>query len=99
MNPLSVMIFFVPGLILKILAVFPPANLLTMLKIAMGLSLLICLYQARNAVKKFIFQGTLVFFAFTFVTLVLVSDMWGISYMGLVFHVTKGTLVWGAYFL
>ena len=96
MNPLGMIISFAPWLVLKILTNIPILDPLTRLKTALVIAILICLFQSRNAVKGFIFWGTISFFAFSFVTVVLMTNLWVINHLGLLSQLTMSAIVWGS---
>jgi hypothetical protein len=89
-------ISFAPWLVLKILTSVPFSDPLTRLKTALVIAILICLYQSRSAVKGFIFWGSISFFTFSFVTVVLMTNMWVIGHLGLLSQLTMAAIVWGS---
>lgn len=98
MNPLSLMLSFAPWLVLKIISGVPIfSNPLVMLKIAISVASLICLYQSITAkVRGFIFWGTIISFAFNFVSVVLMGNMWVISHLGIISQLLMNAIVWGS---
>jgi hypothetical protein len=89
-------ISFAPWLVLKILTSIPFSDPLTRLKTAIVIAMLICLYQSRKAVKGFIFWGSIGFFSFSFVTVVLMTNMWIIGHLGLLSQLTMCAIAWGS---
>jgi hypothetical protein len=89
-------ISFAPWLVLKILTSIPFSDPLTRLKTALVIAILICLYQSRSAVKGFIFWGTIAFFSFSFVTVVLMTNMWVIDHLGLLSQLSMSAIAWGS---
>jgi len=95
-NPLGMLISFAPWLVLKILTSLPFSDPLTRLKTALVIAMMICLYQSRKAVKGFIFWGSIGFFSFSFVTVVLMTNMWVIGHLGLLSQLTMCAIAWGS---
>lgn len=93
---MGLIISFAPWLVLKILTSIPFLDPLTRLKTALVIAIIICLFQSRNAVKGFIFWGAISFFAFSFVTVVLMTNMWVIGHLGLLSQSTMSAIVWGS---
>ncbi len=89
-------ISFAPWLVLKILTSIPFSDPLTRLKTALFIAMLICLYQSKKAVKGFIFWGSIGFFSFSFVTVVLMTNMWIIGHLGLLSQLTMCAIAWGS---
>lgn len=98
MNPLSLMLSFAPWLVLKILSSVPLLpNPVTMLKISICVATAICVYQAYKAeVRGFMFWGTAISFAFNFVAVVLMGNMWVISHLGIISQLLMNAIVWGS---
>lgn len=89
-------ISFAPWLVLKMLTSVPFSDPLTRLKTALVIAILICLYQSKSAVKGFIFWGSIAFFSFSFVTVVLMTNMWVIDHLGLLSQLTMSAIAWGS---
>ncbi len=91
------MISFAPWLVLKIVSVLPFGAPLTMLKIALVAAFLVSLYQSsRSKVRGFIFWGTIFFFSFSFVAIVLMTNMWVIERFGMLAQLNMNVMAWGS---
>ena len=91
------MISFAPWLVLKIVSILPLADPLTMLKAALVIAFAISLYQSlRSKVRGFIFWGTILFFSFSLVTVVLMSNMWVVGHLGLLAQLNMNVIAWGS---
>ena len=97
MSMFSMMISFAPWLVLKIVSVLPFADPLTMLKAALVIAFAVSLYQSlRSKVRGFIFWGTIFFFSFCFVAVVLMSNMWVIGHLGMLSQLNMNVMAWGS---
>ena len=94
---LTMMISFAPWLILKIVSGLPFADPLTMLKLSLFIAFPVCLFQSRkNTEHGFIFWGTLLFFSFGFVFVILLSNAPVIRYFGVLAQLSMNLMVWGS---
>jgi len=74
---------FAPWVVFKVTAHLPFTNPLTGIKIAMALSTAVCVWQAmRDKTRGIIYWGSIAFFAFGFVSVVLLTNMWVIFHLG-----------------
>lgn len=97
MSMFSMMLSFAPWLVLKIVCVLPFADPLTMLKAALVIAFAVSLCQSlRSKVRGFIFWGTIFFFSFSFVTVVLMSNMWVIGHLGMLSQLNMNVMAWGS---
>lgn len=97
MSMLALLISFAPWLLFKVVVGLPLAAPLVMLKVALALSTAVSLYQARKStVRGFIFWGTMGFFAFSFVFVVLLSNPWAIEHLSLLSQLTMNAMAWGS---
>lgn len=83
MSFLALAVSFAPWIVLKVVTGLPFFDPVTMLKTALVMAAVIAIWQARQGVHKGVMLwGTFTFFAFTFVTIVLMSNMWVIQHLG-----------------
>lgn len=100
MSMLSMMISFAPWLILKLLTVIPLLDPLTMLKIALSLATLVGAYQFwKDPVRGIISWGTLGFFTVAFVVVVVLTNMWVITHLGIIAQLMINAIAWGSMLL
>lgn len=96
----ALVVSFAPWIILKIVSGLPFSAPLTMMKIALIISIIITIFQTRGGGQKgLMLWGTLFFFAFTFVTIVLMSNMWGIIHLGVLANAKLSLMTWGSILL
>ncbi|MDR7866922.1 MAG: hypothetical protein RIN56_08870 [Sporomusaceae bacterium] len=86
---------FAPWLVLKFLMLVPLFPPLTMLKISITVATAIAVYQTRQGVHRGLMAwGTLLFFAFCLVTVVLMTNMWVIHHLGVLANGKLTLMTW-----
>ena len=97
MSMFALLLSFAPWLLFKILVTLPLGEPMFMLKLALSLAAAVSLYQSRKStVRGFIYWGTMGFFAFAFVAVVLLSNLWVIGHLGLLSQLTMNVMAWGS---
>ncbi len=97
MSIFALLTSFAPWLLFKILVSLPLGDPMFMLKAALTLAAAVSLYQSRKStVRGFIYWGTMGFFTFAFVSVVLLSNRWVIGHLGVISQITMNVMAWGS---
>ena len=91
----SLLLSFAPWIMFKVIVKLPLYNPLTMVKIGIAVAAVICAYQAYTGLHKgMILYGGLLFFGFTLISVVFMSNMWVIKHLGILSHGTLAGVCW-----
>ena len=93
----TLLVSFAPWFSLKIISDLPFGNPLTMLKISIVVAFVLCAYQGwKDKTRSSIFWGSISFFSFCMVAVVLTTNMWVIRHMGVLSQIQLVAIAFGS---